>query len=131
MVLISIHPFALRKLFLVVVAFLCFSAFCLADPVLMVRRYARPGERSGKLETSAATLLEPFAPSITFENEGTAYGFDSFASENASLSAKPGSFDRTEVNSFRIGNPACVRRSTTMSPPSGQDAAFERGLRKT
>ncbi len=39
MVLISIHPFALRKVFLVIVAFLCFSALCLADPLLMAQRY--------------------------------------------------------------------------------------------
>ena len=40
MILISIHPFALRKIFLVVAMLLCFSAFCFADPVLMARRYA-------------------------------------------------------------------------------------------
>ena len=40
MVLISIRPFALRKLFVIIVALLCFSAVCFADPVLMVRRYA-------------------------------------------------------------------------------------------
>jgi len=40
MVLISIQPFALRKIVLVVVAFLCFSALSFADPVLMVRRYS-------------------------------------------------------------------------------------------
>lgn len=40
MVLISIHPFALRKLFLIIVASLGFSALCFADPVLMVRRYS-------------------------------------------------------------------------------------------
>jgi len=41
MVLISIRPFALRKVLLAIVAFLCFSALCFADPVLMVRRYSR------------------------------------------------------------------------------------------
>jgi hypothetical protein len=40
MVLISIDPFAYRKLFLIVVALLGFSAFCFADPVLMAQRYA-------------------------------------------------------------------------------------------
>jgi hypothetical protein len=39
MVLISIHPFALRRLFLVVVAMSGFSALCFADPVLMAHRY--------------------------------------------------------------------------------------------
>ena len=52
MVLVSIHPFALRKIFLVVVAFLCFSAFCFADPVLMVRRYGPHSTRFGTVDTS-------------------------------------------------------------------------------
>jgi hypothetical protein len=53
MVLISIHPFALRKLCLIIVAFLGFSALCFADPVLMVRRYsARPD--SPKIPTQEA-----------------------------------------------------------------------------
>ena len=39
MVLISIHPFAFRKIFLIVAALLCFSAFCFADPVFMAERY--------------------------------------------------------------------------------------------
>ena len=45
MVLISIHPFAPSKIILAIVAFLCFSALCFADPVLMVRRYASHAER--------------------------------------------------------------------------------------
>jgi hypothetical protein len=56
MVLISMHPFALRKLLLVVVGFLCFSAFCFADPVLMVRRYTVKPERVDSPKTSTATL---------------------------------------------------------------------------
>lgn len=40
MVLISIHPFALRKIFLLAVALLGFSsAFCFADPLFMTRQY--------------------------------------------------------------------------------------------
>jgi hypothetical protein len=45
MIFISIRPFALPKILLAIVAFLCFSALCLADPVLMVRRYAPAAER--------------------------------------------------------------------------------------
>jgi hypothetical protein len=55
MVLISIHPFCLRKIFLIVVALLCFSAFCFADPVLMVRRYATHSERLDALKTMSST----------------------------------------------------------------------------
>jgi hypothetical protein len=50
MVLISIHPFAVRKIFLLAVALLGLSsAFCFADPVFMARQYApsQPQVRSG------------------------------------------------------------------------------------
>jgi len=40
MVLISIHPFALRKVFLAIGVLLCLSALCFADPVLMAQHYA-------------------------------------------------------------------------------------------
>ena len=55
MVLISISPFGLRKIFLIGVALLCFSAFCFADPVLMVRRYAAQAERLDALKTPPST----------------------------------------------------------------------------
>ena len=42
MVLISIHPFAFRKIFFAVAALLCFSALCFADPVLVAQRYTSP-----------------------------------------------------------------------------------------
>jgi hypothetical protein len=62
MVLVSIHPFALRKLFLIIVAFLCFSALCLADPVLMVHRYTPAPERVDGVKTATPTLREPLGP---------------------------------------------------------------------
>lgn len=41
MVLVSIHPFALRKIFLLVIAVLgVSSALCFADPLFMTRHYA-------------------------------------------------------------------------------------------
>jgi hypothetical protein len=40
MVLVSIDPFASRRIFLIVAGLLCFSAACFADPVLMAQRYA-------------------------------------------------------------------------------------------
>jgi hypothetical protein len=63
MVLISIHPFALRKLFLFVVALVCFSAFCFADPVLMVRQSgsAKVTERTNGLPTSTQVVGMPGA----------------------------------------------------------------------
>ena len=42
MVLISIHPFGLRRVLLIVLALVGFSAVCFADPVLVARRYG-PG----------------------------------------------------------------------------------------
>jgi hypothetical protein len=42
MVLISIHPFAFRKIFFVIAALLCFSAVCFADPVFVAQRYTNP-----------------------------------------------------------------------------------------
>ena len=39
MVLISIQPFALRKILLILVAVVGFSALCFADPVLMAELY--------------------------------------------------------------------------------------------
>jgi hypothetical protein len=47
MVLISIHPFALRKIFLVIAALLCFSALCLADPVFVAQCYGRSHSDQG------------------------------------------------------------------------------------
>jgi hypothetical protein len=58
MVLISIHPFAVRKILLAIVAFLCFSALCLADPVLMVRRHTSHMERLPIPRTSVSSWQE-------------------------------------------------------------------------
>ena len=127
MVLVSIHPFALRKLFLVILAFLCFSAFCFADPVLMVRRFPIRGERSDNLKTSSEKLAEPFASPLVplaDRNEGAADGSDSGLSESASRPVKPRSF------SFKLGNPACIRRST-ISPAGLQEEPSGFELRKT
>src|SRR4051812_43337346 len=41
MLLISIHPFALRRLALIIFAIAGFSALCFADPVLMAHRYTQ------------------------------------------------------------------------------------------
>jgi hypothetical protein len=59
MVLISIHPFALPKILFAIVAFLCFSALCFADPVLMVRRYASNAERLTIPRVSPSSSQEP------------------------------------------------------------------------
>gem|GEM_PF-2611181 len=66
MVLISIHPFPLRKIFLVIVAFLCFSALCFADPVLMVRRYASHTERLVVVSAATPTTWQEPARGLRF-----------------------------------------------------------------
>ena len=49
MVLISIQPFAVRKIFLVIASLVCVSAVCLADPVLMAEHYVpRAGSAEAK-----------------------------------------------------------------------------------
>jgi hypothetical protein len=63
MVLVSIRPFALRKIFLVIVALLCFSVLCLADPLLMAQRY---GTHSRHLPAPASRSEETqgFRPDV-------------------------------------------------------------------
>jgi hypothetical protein len=61
MVLISIHPFAVRKIVVLLVALLGVSAFCFADPVLMVRRHSREHPRVGLPERTSAFLFTEVA----------------------------------------------------------------------
>jgi hypothetical protein len=56
MVLVSIHPFAFRKIFLVLAVLLGFSALCFADPVLMAHRYSDQANQSKRAQTAAPTL---------------------------------------------------------------------------
>ena len=59
MVLISIHPFPLRKIFLVLGALLCLSALCFADPVLMAQHYAVPlSDAATRADGGASTDLK-------------------------------------------------------------------------
>lgn len=54
MVLISIHPFALRKIFLLAVALLGFSsAFCFADPLFMTRQYGHSHDQARSAQPAA------------------------------------------------------------------------------
>jgi hypothetical protein len=58
MVLISIQPFGLRKLVLILAALLCFSVMCFADPVLMAHRYVpAPGVPEMKTDLAAPEKL--------------------------------------------------------------------------
>ena len=60
MVLVSIHPFALRRIFLVAAALLFFSAFCFADSVFMAANLpaaqAGLGRTTGWTEPARARL---------------------------------------------------------------------------
>jgi hypothetical protein len=57
MVLISIHPFAFRKIFLIAATLLGLSAFCFADSLFMARRFGPPVERTS-LEQAIPRLPE-------------------------------------------------------------------------
>ena len=56
MVLISLHPFALRRMFLLVLALVGFSALCFADPVLMAHRYRHDHSRVATNASGMSTL---------------------------------------------------------------------------
>lgn len=102
MVLISIHPFALRRVLLIVLALVGFSALCFADPVLMVRHYAPATERP--------QTRKP----ITDQNGAAAPRtevFDLAAIEN-------GDADSLAFESAVFGGRKCERRSR-QSPMSG------------
>jgi hypothetical protein len=93
MVLVSIHPFALRKVFLVIVAFLCFSALCFADPVLMVRRYAAPLGQVAGSKTTVPTLrgpLEAQEASIAESGFGPLGSIDSALNQTELRFTEPG-----------------------------------------
>ena len=109
MVLISIHPFAVRKLFLFIVAFLCFSAFCLADPVLMVRRYSIRPDRPVSPKSLAATSEQFFRSDVLLAQ--TNASDNGIAPNRTNYPARPGGFGSAGVSSSGLSNPACVRRS--------------------
>ena len=56
MVLISIQPFAFRKILLILVAVVGFSALCFADPVLMAEHYV---PEAGFVEATTNPGLRP------------------------------------------------------------------------
>lgn len=128
MVLISIHPFALRKLFLVVVAFLCFSAFCFADPVLMVRRYTIRADPADSLKATAQAVDEsPGSQAGPVSQPNWING--SFAAARPNT-ATLGRFDLGSVISSPLRNPACIFRSTPAPVDSPEEPAAL-ALRKT
>jgi hypothetical protein len=108
MVLISIHPFALRKVFLVIIASLCFSALCFADPVLMVHRYSPVSGHFPAAKTAAPASVgttgsqEPLVAEAGFGPLGS---IDSLANQSELRSAQPG-------NSSFFRKAMCELRST-------------------
>ena len=67
MVLISIHPFALRKIFLIILLSLCFSALSLADPVLMVHRCTGSPEHPGAAKARPWTAQQHLDPQAALD----------------------------------------------------------------
>jgi hypothetical protein len=115
MVLISIHPFALRKIFLVIVAFLCFSALCLADPVLMVHRYAAPPEQLAAPKVPAPALREPLAPQNASADDfgfGPLGSIDSAGNETELRFTEPGKIGLSPTLPSVFRKAMCELRST-------------------
>lgn len=116
MVLISIHPFGTQKILLAIVALLCFSALCFADPVLLVRRSAFQAEQLTTPRVSVSSWREP-----TGERGGGIV--DPFHTNSGSidlLARQPGSASndggstclQPAVPSSVFRNASCARRST-------------------
>ena len=72
MVLVSIHPFAVRKIFLLAIAVLGLSsALCSADPLFMTRQYAAAGDQARQARpviTPQATLDRSSVIWLSFKN---------------------------------------------------------------
>jgi len=72
MVLVSIHPFAVRKIFLLAIAVLGLSsALCFADPLYMTRRYPSanpPGRQARPVVTMQAPLNRSSVIWLLFKN---------------------------------------------------------------
>jgi hypothetical protein len=128
MVLVSIHPFALRKLFLVIVAFLCFSAFCFADPVLMVRRYSTHPPHIGAVSAPAPTsqgLQDVRLPnselealkSVDFSREQTKLQFTGTGNPGAARTTRSSIFGKTVCARRPLGlHPGFVAAPTLAGP---------------
>lgn len=72
MVLISIHPFAVRKIFLLAVALLGLSsAVCFADPLFMTRQYAPSPDQKGSAQTASAPNLNRTELSLLWRSFGS------------------------------------------------------------
>jgi hypothetical protein len=129
MVLISLHPFALRKVLLVGVALLGFSALCFADPVLMVRRYtgqACPLDRSNTFVQAEAN--DSWVDSAAQMGRVTSRYEPS--SDNVSDLTANGGVDLWEVNCSSWRSPASVL-SSTLSPVGFSGEREKSGLRKS
>lgn len=86
MVLVSIHPFASRKIFLLAVALLGLSsALCFADPVFMARKYAPSRDQKRPARPEMAPQANREEPSSIWRSfERSAVRFDDI-SPDASL----------------------------------------------
>ena len=115
MVLISIHPFAFRKIFLVALAVLGLSsAFCFADPVFMTSRYAPPHDSSRGAESAkiaAANLNRSALVRPSFEallaHPQDVESITVVRFWDATRTERPSGFSRTAAAS--VGAPACLR----------------------
>ena len=83
MILVSIHPFACRKLLLVILGVIGFAALCFADPVLLVRQYS-PDSRRHPAVGIACTAPGPVVSVAGNGFEFTHLGIASLEARNGS-----------------------------------------------
>lgn len=77
MVLVSLDPFASRRIILVIAALLGFSALCFADPVLMAQRYRTkvPADQSTDAGLSERGERSDLPPLRVVDSTGRAQAF--------------------------------------------------------
>jgi hypothetical protein len=108
MILISIHPFASRKLFFLIVAFLfASSAFCFADSLFMTRHYAREQHRTTfgpfrAVDISGSVGVESVAANSGAEDRGGASRFSEYGTDDSTSSRATASRRACVLNSSNL-----------------------------
>lgn len=120
MVLISIHPFLFRRILLVVLALIGFSALCFADPVLMARRFGSEKSRIGVAKT---TLVAQRTPTPTVNPRLTDLAGENFG-WNAALTLEKTGIPDLAATSPGLRVPSCEWGGEALTPSSGGSIWF-------
>lgn len=136
MVLVSIHPFAVRKIFLLAIAVLGLSsALCFADPLFMTRQYSAAGghaRQSRPIITPQATLDRSSVIWLSVENSperSEAIRTLAFLSPSDEATRELGPINSTSIvagfQRFTVSTCSEVRSN---SLPSAFESALSSGL---